>query len=126
LPPTAEPSRERHEETGFGIGGKPRTKRRAEPLVSVSDGRRSAHTIRFEAGLGLYSLPLCLFCVSSSLACPHLPIVRRPAHNWIYEIKHDGYRLMARRDSVGIRLITRRGNDWSDRFPLVVQAAGPV
>jgi bifunctional non-homologous end joining protein LigD len=25
--------------------------------------------------------------------------------NWIHEIKHDGYRLMARRDSVGIRLI---------------------
>ena len=29
--------------------------------------------------------------------------------NWIHEIKHDGYRLMARRDPVGIRLITRRG-----------------
>ena len=42
--------------------------------------------------------------------------------SWIHEIKHDGYRLMARRDLVGIRLITRRGNDWSDRFPLVVEA----
>ena len=42
--------------------------------------------------------------------------------NWIHEIKHDGYRLMARRDSVGICLITRRGNDASDRFPLVVEA----
>jgi bifunctional non-homologous end joining protein LigD len=42
--------------------------------------------------------------------------------NWIHEIKHDGYRLMARRDSVGIRLITRRGNDWSDRFALMVEA----
>ena len=42
--------------------------------------------------------------------------------NWIHEIKHDGYRLMARRDSVGIRLITRRANDWSDRFPLVIEA----
>ena len=29
---------------------------------------------------------------------------------------------MARRDSVGIRLITRRGNDWSERFPLVIEA----
>ena len=27
--------------------------------------------------------------------------------NWIHEIKHDGFRLMARRDPVGIRLITR-------------------
>ena len=41
---------------------------------------------------------------------------------WIHEIKHDGYRLMARRDPVGIRLITRRGNDWTTRFPLVVEA----
>src|SRR3954466_12568648 len=42
--------------------------------------------------------------------------------NWVHEIKHDGFRLMARRDPVGIRLITRRGNDWSDRFPLVIEA----
>jgi bifunctional non-homologous end joining protein LigD len=42
--------------------------------------------------------------------------------NWIHEIKHDGYRLMARRDPVGIRLITRRGNDWTERYPLVVDA----
>src|SRR6476646_1514814 len=42
--------------------------------------------------------------------------------NWIHEIKYDGYRFMARRDPVGIRLLTRRGNDWSDRFPLVVEA----
>jgi bifunctional non-homologous end joining protein LigD len=42
--------------------------------------------------------------------------------NWIHEIKHDGYRLMARRDPVGIRLITRRGNNWTTRFPLVVEA----
>ena len=42
--------------------------------------------------------------------------------NRIYEIKHDGYRLMARRDPVGFRLLTRRGNDWANRFPLVVQA----
>ena len=42
--------------------------------------------------------------------------------NWIHEIKHDGYRLMARRDPVGIRLITRRGNDWTERYALVVEA----
>ena len=39
-----------------------------------------------------------------------------------HEIKHDGYRLMARRDPVGIRLLTRNGNDWSNRFPLVAEA----
>jgi len=29
---------------------------------------------------------------------------------------------MARRDPVGIRLITRRGNDWTNRYPFVVEA----
>jgi bifunctional non-homologous end joining protein LigD len=42
--------------------------------------------------------------------------------NWIHEIKHDGFRLMARRDPMGVRLITRRGNDWTQRYPLVFQA----
>jgi ATP dependent DNA ligase domain len=41
---------------------------------------------------------------------------------WLHEIKHDVYRLMARRDPVSIRLITRRGNDWTERYPLVVEA----
>ena len=29
---------------------------------------------------------------------------------------------MARRDPVGIRLITRGGNDWTQRYPLVAEA----
>jgi bifunctional non-homologous end joining protein LigD len=55
--------------------------------------------------------------------CLPSPADRPPSgSNWIHEIKHDGYRLMARRDPVGIRLITRRGNEWTTRFPLVVEA----
>ena len=48
--------------------------------------------------------------------------------NWIHEIKHDGYRLMARRDalSVGIRLLTRNGHDWTSRYPLIVQAVNKL
>ena len=42
--------------------------------------------------------------------------------NWIHENKQDGFRFMARRDPVGIRLITCRGNDWTARYPLVVEA----
>jgi ATP-dependent DNA ligase len=46
--------------------------------------------------------------------------------NWIHEIKHDGFRLMARRDPMGIRLITRRGNDWTQRYPLVIEAVNDL
>jgi len=41
---------------------------------------------------------------------------------WIHEIKHDGFRIMARRDSAGVRLFTRHGNDFTSRFPLAVAA----
>ena len=62
-----------------------------------------------------------LLAASSSFIEPCLPSAadRPPSgSNWIHEIKHDGYRLMARRDPVGIRLITRKGNDWTTRYPL--------
>jgi ATP-dependent DNA ligase len=42
--------------------------------------------------------------------------------NWVHEIKHDGFRLMARRDPAGIRLLTRNGNNWSERYPLIFEA----
>jgi bifunctional non-homologous end joining protein LigD len=55
--------------------------------------------------------------------CLPSPADRPPSgSNWIHEIKHDGYRMMARRDPVGIRLLTRRGKDWAARYPLVVEA----
>ena len=55
--------------------------------------------------------------------CLPSPADKPPSRdNWIHEIKHDGYRLMARRDPVGIRLVTRRDNDWTTRFPLVLEA----
>ena len=46
--------------------------------------------------------------------------------DWVHEIKHDGYRLMARRDPVGIRLLTRNGHDWSPRYPLIVEAVNAL
>jgi len=41
---------------------------------------------------------------------------------WIWEIKFDGYRILARVDGDDVRLFTRRGNDWSERMPALVEA----
>jgi len=41
---------------------------------------------------------------------------------WIHEIKHDGFRIMARRVEGRVRLLTRKGNDFSSRFPQIVAA----
>ena len=55
--------------------------------------------------------------------CLPSPAERPPTGpGWIHEIKHDGFRLMVRRDVASVRLFTRNGIDWSGRFPLIVQA----
>ena len=41
----------------------------------------------------------------------------------MHEIKHDGYRLIVRRDGLTVRLFTRRGRDWTDRYPAIASAA---
>jgi bifunctional non-homologous end joining protein LigD len=43
--------------------------------------------------------------------------------DWIHEIKHDGYRLIIQKDHERVRLFTRNGHDWTDRYPLIVEAA---
>jgi bifunctional non-homologous end joining protein LigD len=45
---------------------------------------------------------------------------------WIHEIKHDGFRIIARRDARGVRLVTRNGNDFSARFPNVATAVNAL
>src|SRR5262249_5160043 len=61
---------------------------------------------RTRPGLGI--IELCL--PSPAKAPPSGP-------GWLHEIKHDGFRIMARRDSAGVRLTTRNGNDFTSRFP---------
>jgi ATP-dependent DNA ligase len=41
----------------------------------------------------------------------------------VHEIKHDGYRLMVLKDGDRVRLFTRRGYDWTDRYPRIIEAA---
>jgi bifunctional non-homologous end joining protein LigD len=55
--------------------------------------------------------------------CLPSPADRPPCGpNWIHEIKHDGFRLMARRDLAGVRLFTHNGNDWTPHYPLIFEA----
>jgi len=40
---------------------------------------------------------------------------------WLHEIKHDGFRIIARKDGERVRLYSRPGNDLTGRFPLIVE-----
>jgi bifunctional non-homologous end joining protein LigD len=39
---------------------------------------------------------------------------------WLHEIKHDGFRIIARKKGAQVRLYSRPGNDLTRRFPLIV------
>ena len=41
---------------------------------------------------------------------------------WIHEVKHDGYRLIARKDAGRVRLWSRHGTDFTDKMPRIVEA----
>ncbi|CAN7598616.1 DNA ligase D [Variovorax paradoxus] len=45
---------------------------------------------------------------------------------WVYEIKFDGYRVMARIQGGKASLITRGGHDWSAKMPRLVQELGQL
>src|SRR5262245_9347071 len=78
---------------------------------------------------GRYYPGMLFRAASYGFVRPALPVTAdRPptGPNWIHEVKHDGYRLMVRRDGAGIRLLTRRGIDWSRRFPLIFVSAAAI
>ncbi len=41
---------------------------------------------------------------------------------WLHELKYDGYRILAKIREGSVRLITRNGNDWTERFPSIAGA----
>ena len=56
--------------------------------------------------------------------CQPSKVARPPSGPlWVHELKHDGYRLMVRRDGARVRCFTRNGHNWADRFPAIVDAA---
>jgi bifunctional non-homologous end joining protein LigD len=55
--------------------------------------------------------------------CLPSPAAKPPAGaSWLHEIKHDGFRMLARRDGAGVRLLTRRGIDWTTLYPAIAAA----
>ena len=45
---------------------------------------------------------------------------------WIHELKHDGYRRQVILERGLVRVFTRNGRDWTDRYPSIVLAAGSL
>lgn len=49
-------------------------------------------------------------------------VEKAPGGEWSYEIKFDGYRIMARIDHDEVKLFTRNGHDWTHKLPRQTEA----
>jgi bifunctional non-homologous end joining protein LigD len=60
---------------------------------------------------------------------PCIPVlaVKPPSGpQWVHEIKHDGYRLIVRRDGAMVRLWTRKATNYTGRLPAIAAAAASI
>ena len=45
---------------------------------------------------------------------------------WLHEIKYDGYRMMARLEDGGVKLLTRTGLDWTHKYSAIARAVAAL
>jgi bifunctional non-homologous end joining protein LigD len=57
---------------------------------------------------------------------PAQPVERKQpplGPQWVHEIKHDGFRMIVRRDGDRVRLYSRKAVDWTGRLPAIARCA---
>ena len=57
---------------------------------------------------------------------PRRAVTPPTGDGWVHEIKHDGFRIIARRDGGRVRLFTRNGYDFTARFPNIAVAVADL
>jgi bifunctional non-homologous end joining protein LigD len=66
----------------------------------------------------LRAVPMGFIAPCLPTNAPHPP----SGEIWLHEIKHDGFRVITRKDGKRVKLYSRSGNDLTYRFPLIVEA----
>jgi bifunctional non-homologous end joining protein LigD len=64
-----------------------------------------------------------------SFILPQVPILSTQppeGSEWLYEIKHDGFRTLIAIDRDKVRAFTRNGYDWTDRYTSIIKACGAL
>src|SRR5262249_19086328 len=108
----------------------PRDRRRQGPQARVAlepEGNVKAARARKSTKENQESRPLggrLPEFVSPSLA--PLSATAPSGAGWVHEIKFDGYRIQARLDRGTVRLLTRKGLDWTEKFPNVAAAVAAL
>ena len=85
--------------------------KKAKPRKEKKEKKEAVKTAGAPSGAQKAKLPLALFPQLATL------VDEPPAGDgWIYEVKFDGYRVLARIDGDDVRLFTRNGNDWTSKM----------
>jgi bifunctional non-homologous end joining protein LigD len=69
---------------------------------------------------------LAVLPASSSRGLPTNGHIVPTGPEWAYEIKHDGFRFICRRELDRVRVFSRRGHDWTDRVPRIAEPLGSL
>jgi hypothetical protein len=104
--------------------------RRRDPLglshgVEIGGGRQAGYNVLFDRSLPdpLIPSPMSSRVLPAGfIAPPHQRSASPSGDQWLHEIKHDGFRVIARKEGKRVKLYSRPGNDLTYRFPLVVEA----
>jgi bifunctional non-homologous end joining protein LigD len=77
--------------------------------------------LRLDVWSGVPIGPRC--CRAALFTCNPTVCKKVPSGpNWVHEIKYDGYRLIVRQDATRVRVFTRRGFDWTHKYPAITVA----
>jgi bifunctional non-homologous end joining protein LigD len=97
------------------VGDPPITSSPAISLSAYIPKRRIAAAARTPGALTLQAgfIPPCL-----PMTAPALP----SGGLWLHEVKHDGFRIIARKDGRRVKLYSRLGQDLTQRYPLICEA----
>lgn len=87
--------------------------------ISAKTPRKSFTTSAFDADLG--SLPEEKLPTFIEPQLAQLSTVLTNTSGWIHELKLDGYRIQARKDSSKVKLLTRGGLDWTHRMKTIAR-----
>ncbi len=80
--------------------------------LQASPTRPARHAARRNDKLPAFSAPALATLVD---ALPEGP-------DWLFEVKFDGYRALAAASGDNVRIYTRSGKDWTDRYPAIARA----
>lgn len=95
------------------------------PLPPLGDGEQLPSQFKAAASRGKAAKASLPPTLSPQLAT----LVDRPPQNpaeWLWELKFDGYRLLARIERGKARLYTRNGHDWTDKMPGLAKAVATL